>query len=435
MQQLLGNPWWLLALAALGAVAVVSVIVTLFFSLGRRPTEIWVTQAPAVDSRDFLAGISGTVNAPLQEGGTARLLNNGDRIFPAMIEAFEQAERSINFMVYIWEPGKVSDRFFDVLVRKAEEGVEVRVLLDGMGGIRAPREDVERLRKAGGQVQYFRALQVGKLTRFHKRNHRRAVVVDGRIGYTGGAAVGDKWLGDAEGEEEWRDVMVEVRGCLAANLQSAFTQLWANSCGEILMGPAFYPSDEEAAKVGERLSRHVNVVSSPADESHPLRKFYYLSFRCARERIYLTSPYFVPDDETREVLADRARKGVDVRLLLPDEHTDAGPIRKASHSYYQPLLDAGVRIYEYQGTMMHTKALVVDGVWSALGSANMDIRSKELNEENVIGILDREFGDEVERTFLDDLRHAREITADEWRRRGVWPRIGERFWVLFAEQY
>ncbi|HEX2191447.1 MAG TPA: phospholipase D-like domain-containing protein [Longimicrobiaceae bacterium] len=435
MSQLMQHPWWLLVLAALGAVAVVSVVVTLFFSLGRRPKEIWVNQAPAVDSGDFLVGISGTLNAPLQKGGTARLLNNGVEIFPAMLKAFDEAERTINFMVYIWEPGEVSDRFFDVLVRKAKEGVEVRLLLDGMGGIRVPRADLDRLKEAGGRVAWFGAFRLGKLTRFYKRNHRRAVVVDGKVGYTGGAAVGDKWLGDARGEEQWRDMMMEVRGCAASNLQSAFTQLWAGACGEILLGPAFYPPEDEAEPAGERLSRHVNVISSPSDAAHPLRKFFFISFRCARERVYVTSPYFVPDDETRQVLADRARSGVDVRLLLPDDHTDAKPIRLASHSYYQPLLDAGVRIYEYQGAMIHAKSLVVDGKWVVMGSANMDIRSKELNQENVIGILDEEFGEQVERTFLADLERAREITAEEWRRRGLGPRVLERFCVLFAEQY
>ena len=435
MSQLLDYPWWITLFAALGVVATLSVIVTLFFALGRRPKEIWVNQAPAVDTEDFLLGVSGTINAPLVSGGTARLLNNGAEIFPAMLKAFEEAERTINFMAYIWEPGRVGDRIFDVLTRKAKEGVEVRLLLDGMGGIRAPRDRIEELKAAGGQVEWFRALRFGKLTRFHKRNHRRAIIVDGKVGFTGGAAVGDKWLGDAQDEEHWRDVMVELRGCAASNLQSAFTQLWASVCGEILIGPPFYPPDEGAAKAGEKLSRHVNVISSPADESHPLRKFFFVSLRCARERIYLVSPYFVPDDETRKVIADRARKGVDVRLLLPDSHTDAMPIRMASHSYYQPLLDAGVRIYEYQQTMIHAKVLVVDGKWSILGSANMDIRSKELNQENVIGILDEEFGTQVESTFLQDLERAREIRPEEWRRRGIWPRVVERFWVLFAEQY
>lgn len=435
--QLLEYPWWILLFAGLGALTTATVIVSLFFSLGRRPQRIWVSQAPEVDSADFLAGLSGTVNAPLLKGGSARLLNNGVEIFPAMLEAFERAEHTINFMAYIWEPGEVSDRVFEVLTRRAAEGVEVRLLLDGMGGLRTPHEGIERLKEAGGQVQWFRKFRLGKVTRFHKRNHRRAIVVDGKVGFTGGAAVGDKWLGDAEHEEQWRDMMVELHGCAASNLQSAFTQLWGSSCGEILLGSEIYPPDEEAAEEegGEVLSRHVSVISSPSDESHPLRKFFFVSFRCARERIYLTSPYFVPDEDTRQVIAERARAGVDVRILLPDSHTDAKPIRMASHSYYQELLDAGVRIYEYQETMIHAKSLVVDGKWAVMGSANMDIRSKELNQENVIGILDEEFGRQVERTFLADLERSREIRADEWRRRGILPRIAERFWVLFAEQY
>jgi cardiolipin synthase len=435
MGNLLSYPWWILLFSVLGVVSAAAAIVTLFFSLGRRPREIWVTQAPAVHTKDFLLGISGTVNAPLQKGGTARVLNNGVEIYPAILEAFRQAQRTINFMAYIWEPGKVSKQFFDVLCERAREGIEVRVLLDGMGGIRAPDEGIERLREAGGKVQWFRQFRFGKLTRFHKRNHRRAIVIDGKVGFTGGAAVGDKWLGDAQSEEHWRDMMFEVRGCAASNLQSAFTQLWASSSGEILIGPAFYPHDEDTVDAGEELSHHINVISSPSDESHPLRKFFFISFRCARERLYVTSPYFVPDDETRQVLADRARAGVDVRLLLPNEHTDAVPIRWASHSYYDELLAAGVRIYEYQKTMMHAKCMVADGAWSVVGSANMDIRSKELNQENIIGILDRGFGRQLEETFLADLEQAREIRLDAWRKRGIGARILERFFVLFAEQY
>lgn len=435
MTPFLPGPWWVTLFFAIGVVAVISAVVTLFFSLGRRPGDIWVTQAPAVDTEDFLLGISGTLNAPLVKGGGARILNNGVEIFPAILEAFGKAERSINFMVYIWEPGEVSRRIVDALCERARDGIEVRLLLDGMGGLRAPDEDVERLREAGGTVQWFRRFRLGKITRFHKRNHRRAIVIDGKIGFTGGASVGDKWLGDAQDPDHWRDMMVEVTGCAASNLQSAFTQLWASTCGEILIGPAFYPHDAEVAESAEELSRHVNVISSPADEAHPLRKFFFVSFRCARHRIYLTSPYFVPDDETRELLAERARAGVDVRLLVPSEHTDAKPIRWASHSYYQPLLAAGVRIYEYQRTMLHSKTLVVDGRWSIVGSANLDIRSKELNQENVIGILDRGFGTQLETTFVDDLRAAREIRLEEWRRRGLGARALERFWVLFAEQY
>lgn len=437
MDALQSAPWWLTLLAVLGAVGLLYAVVSLFFSLGRRPNEMSVTMAPAVNTEDFLLAASGIVNAPLVSGGTARVLNNGVEIFPAIVKALEDAERSINFMAYIWEPGKVSDRMFEVLTRRAGEGVEVRLLLDGVGGMRAPDEDLDRLREAGGRVQWFHPFALGKITRFHKRNHRRAIVADGTVAFTGGAAVGDNWLGDADSEDHWRDIMVEFRGCAAGNLQSAFAQLWASSCGELLVGPAFFPHDNSGNAVtqGEELSRHINVISSPAEEAHPLRKFFWISIRCAREKLYITSPYFVPDDDTRTLLAHRARHGVDVRLLVPNELTDAKPIRYASHSYYQPLLEAGVRIYEYQGTMIHTKTLVVDGRWSVVGSANLDIRSKELNQENVIGILDREFGAELEETFLDDLQSAREIRLAEWKHRALGQRVLERFWVLFAEQY
>jgi cardiolipin synthase len=337
-------------------------------------------------------------------------------------------------MCYIWEPGKVSDRMFDLLIARQRGGVKVRLMLDAFGAVAVPRERVQELVEAGGSFQWFHAAEFGKLTSFYKRNHRRAIVVDGRIAFTGGAAVADKWLGDAEDEEHWRDMMVEVRGSLAANLQSAFTQLWANTCGEILLGDDYYPRCEDVDGDGEEVTQHVNVISSPAEASHPLRLFFCISFACARERIWITSPYFVPDPATRRILRQRARAGVDVRLLLPSRHTDAAVVRWAGHAYYRELLESGIRIFEYQRTMIHSKALVVDGKWSVVGSANMDIRSKELNQESVIGIMDSGFGKQLEDTFLDDLQQAKEITRDYWRTRGPFPRVRERFWEAFAEQ-
>jgi len=431
------SPWWLLFFFVVGVLATLSALVSLFSALGRRPRRFTLYEHPEVDSEEFLLGISGTVNAPLQSGGSARLLNNGVEIFPALLEAFRRAERSINFMTYIWEPGKVSDAILDVLCERARAGVEVRVMLDAMGAWRAPNRRFKELEQAGGRVRWFQAFKLGKLSNFHKRNHRRAIVVDGHVGFTGGASVADKWLGDAQDEKHWRDMMVEVRGCLAGNLQSAFTQLWTSTTGEILIGDAFYPretgGDEHPGH--EELSRHVNVISSPAQASHPLRVFFWISFACARQSIYVTNAYFAPDRETRRVLCDRARAGVDVRLLLPNRLTDAKVVRLAGHSYYQELLEAGVRIYEYQTTMIHSKTLVVDRKWSIVGSANMDIRSKELNQESAIGILDAEFGQQIEATFLEDLEQSKEIVLEEWKRRGLLARLGERFFVLFAEQY
>jgi cardiolipin synthase A/B len=427
------HPWWLVTLASIGALATGGAIVSLFFALGRRPQRMWTDEIGAVDSPDFLRPLCALLNVPLRRGGTATLLNNGDSYFADMLATIAAAERSVHFMVYIWEPGDVSDQFFDALCERAAAGVQVRVLLDGLGGIRTPDDGIDQLREAGGKVGTFRPPTFGKLLRFHRRNHRRAIVIDGRVAYTGGAAVGDKWKGDARNEDEWRDAMVRVDGCLAHNLQSAFCELWAFCTGEVLTGDAVFPPDIDDDSDSDVVS--CGVISSPSSEEHPLRLFFFLTFLAARERLWITTPYFVPDKHTREVVKRRARAGCDVRILMPNEHTDAKPIRRASHSYYEELLNAGVRIYEYQPTMMHSKLVVVDGKWSAVGSANMDIRSKELNEENVLGILDETLARQLEETFLADLERSSEIDRVAWRRRGFAARIIERIAVLFAEQY
>lgn len=427
--------WLVVGLALVGALAVSSAILTLFFTFGRRPGRFTITERPSVGDEDFLVGVAGTMNAPLQSGGEAVLLNNGVEIFPAILRAIREAEHNVNFMCYIWEDGRASDRVFDALLERQRAGVQVRLMIDAFGGLNAPRRRIRELQAAGGKFSWYHALRFGKVTSFYKRNHRRAIVVDGRVGFTGGAAVADQWLGDAHDGDHWRDQMVEVRGCLAHNLQSAFTQLWANATGEVLMGENFYPvASLKPQGGGDALTRHVHLASSPSQSSHPLRVFMWISLACARERIYLATPYFAPDTSTRRILMERARAGVDVRLLLPGKLTDAAIVRWAGHAFYQSLMEAGVRIYEYQPTMMHSKSLVVDGLWSIHGSANMDVRSKELNQESVIGILDERFGHQVETTFLADLDEAREITLEEWRRRGPLFHLRARFWMMFAEQ-
>src|SRR5688572_17351924 len=264
-------------LAGIGGVAVVGIIVTLFFSFGRRPSDIAIPGNPPVESPDFLLGLAGVAGGPLRSGGTARLLNNGDAFFPALRQAISGAKRSVNFFVYIWEDGKASDDVMAALMERAKAGVEVRVLLDAMGSTSSPEDDFERLKAAGARVKVFRQARLGKLTRFHMRNHRRAIVIDGSIAFTGGMAVGDKWLGNAANEDQWRDSMVEVTGPLAATVQSAFVDNWAHvedddAAGEILVGSAFFPEFmPPAAASGESIALHTGVNSSPSSENHPMR--------------------------------------------------------------------------------------------------------------------------------------------------------------------
>jgi len=413
-------------------------VLVLFTALGRRPPGIPRVPRCAVGTDDFLLALGGVINSPVQDGGRARLLDNGDAFFPAMLDAIRSAERSVNFTTYIWKDGEVSDRFVEALAERARAGVEVRLLIDALGGIDAPSEGIERLRAAGARWEWFHPLRFGRLTRAHRRNHRRALVVDGRIGFTGGASIMDKWLGNAEGPHGWRDCMIEVHGPLAVSLQSTFTQLWAATTGEVLAGPAYYPTDPDAgppAEDTEPIRRHVNVVSSPSAEAHPMRHVFWLTILSARERVYITNPYFVPDELLLEALKERAGAGVDVRVLVPNEHNDVFLVRWASHGYYETLLEAGVRIYEYQPTMIHQKLLVADGAWSIVGSVNMDVRSKQLNQENALGLADEELAAELERTFFHDLDSAVEIDLDRWRRRPLWRRGVERFFRIFEEQF
>jgi cardiolipin synthase len=426
-------PWWLETLAGVGTAAIIGGILSLFFAVGRRPEKLWVTEAPPVESRDFLVSLSGTVDAPLRTGGTVELLNNGTGFFPSLLEAIRGARHTVNVSCYIWEEGQVADQVLAALEERARAGVEVRVLLDGMGASQAPEMDA--LKSAGGKVVTFRPARFGKLMRFHKRNHRRAIVMDGRVGFTGGSAMADKWLGDADSKEHWRDTMVRVTGPMALTLQSAFADAWGFASGEILQGPRFFPPEVETGPDAAGTLIHTGLASTPASDTHPLRLFLAQCFLSAREKLYITTPYFVPDRQTREAVAERARAGVDVRILMPDEHTDAKMIRLTSHHYYDELLSAGVRIYEYKRTMMHAKHIVVDGKWSVVGSANMDVRSVELNLENVIGILDEDFARTLEVTFEEDLKHAREFHLEEWRKRGTWERVKERLASLLAEQY
>jgi cardiolipin synthase A/B len=452
-------PWWVIVFAVIGFIAVCTALITLFSPLGRRFPSARISDAPAVTSPEFLAAVAGTAAAPVRSGGTVQLLNNGVGFFPALLQDLRAARRTIHFVVYIWEPGQASDQVFAVLIERARAGVTVRLLLDGLGGMKAPEKDVEALKAAGGKVEVFRAPAFGKLTRFHKRIHRRAIVMDGLVGYTGGMAVGDKWLGNADSPEHWRDTMVRVTGPLAGTVQSAFVSPWTQTTGELLAGVDVFPPEPvvpeaaptaasapsaptaptgpagAGARPAQSVTLHTGLDSSPSSEDHPLRLWFLQTFVSARQKLYITTPYFVPDGATREVVANRARSGVDVRIVLPDEHTDAKPIRLTSHSYYEELMEAGVHVYEYQPTMMHTKGVVVDGVWSVVGSANMDIRSKELNSENVLGILDEGFGRQMEEAFLADLKVSQEIGLEEWRRRGWWAKTKERVAVLFAEQY
>lgn len=400
-----------------------------FTSLGDGPGRLKTSGTLRLRGDHFFSTLEGAVHGTFQSGGDAAIVNNGDGFFPALFDAIAKAEKSINIMVFIWMRGPLGDSIFDALIERAKAGVEVRLLLDAFGCALTRGAKVDELRKAGGKVVYFRPLKFGIIHRFHRRNHSRAFVFDGKVGFTGGMAIQGRWEGNAGDPDHWRDMMVKVTGPMAAGIQKPFATLWANVTGEMLVGEKFFPTLPH-----EDQPRWISLISSPSFESHPARKVFAISCAAAQKSICIRNSYFVPGPVVSDILQDQARDGIDVRVLVPDNKNDQKLAYHAGRYFYDELLEAGVKIYEYQPTMIHTKSLLVDDTWSVFGSANLDIRSHELNEENMLGIFDEKLGAEHRQDFNNDLQKARQLSLVEWRQRPLRNRILERLCVLFAQQ-
>ncbi len=422
-------PWWAATLIWIGIIAIIGVLGALFLpDWPSRDFTIGFRADPG--SETFVQWTAGYLNSPMLQGGEVTILQNGDAFYPAMLDAINKARDSVNFEVYIFEPDEVGRQFMDAFKERARAGVEVRLLLDGFGGIKMRKRYRDELAEAGVKVSRFRPFGLRSLVRFYKRPHRRAIVIDGRIAFTGGAAVSKKWKGNVSNPHEWRDSMTRVTGPMVAGIQTAFASNWVYSCGEVIAGPRFFPSLERVpGPCG------VSVVSSPSDAMQPIRLLFWISFINAQERLWICNSYFIPDERLRGAVIDRAKRGVDVRILVPGNHTDAVPVQAAGRTYYEELLSAGVRIFEFQPSMMHAKTAVVDSAWSIVGSANLDERSMELNEENVLGVADRDFALAIERGVGEDIARSREILLEEWRKRSIFRRGLEWVCKVLIEQY
>jgi cardiolipin synthase len=424
--------WWEISLFVMGVLALCFTLSTLFFAVGDKPARIYTdAPVPPVSSLEFSIALSNLVGAPADRGGSVTVLNNGDEFIPELLRAIQGATRTINFSVYIWKDGDFSDKVLSALLKKQQEGVKVRVLLDGFGAAGISDRKFAPLVSAGGRVEKFRTPKFGQLTRFHRRNHRRAIVIDGEVGFTGGMAVSDIWEGHAQDPDHWRDMMFRVTGPMARRLQAGFVDMWASSSGEILVGPDTYP-DPSTDSAG--VERFISLANSPADDEQSMAYFFLVPIMAAQHSVYLASPYFIPDAHMLRVLEEKARAGVDVRLLLPGHHTDNLITRASSQARYDALLQAGVKIYEYRPTFIHAKFAVIDGVWSIVGSPNLNSRSRQLDQEVAFGILDRGLGSRLHSTYLNELQQSDAITLDAWRKRNPLNRALETFARVLDQQ-
>jgi cardiolipin synthase len=370
---------------------------------------------PAVTDPQFARTVALLTKVDLLLGNSAEILNNGDETYPRLWADLHAAKRSITLQMYYAQPGAVADSLAAIVAERARAGVRVLFLHDAFGSQNLRAEYFDRLRRAGVIVAVFRPLHWWTLDQFSHRSHIRVVVVDGTVAYTGGFGLDDKWLGDGRTPNQWRDTNVRFTGPAATQLQAAFVAGWTEATGTLLTGDLLFPPEgfrPEGTQYAGLLHAAPTIGSTSAE------RFLALSIAAARRRLSISNSYFVPDDDFRRMLIDAARRGVDVRILTTSDQTDVKTTWYAGRARYEQLLEGGVRIYEYQPTMMHSKSLVVDGLWSSVGTLNFDNRSLAFNDESNLLVLDAAFGARMEQIFHDDLRFSREIDLERFRRRG-----------------
>ncbi len=385
----------------------------------------------APDSDEFVHLLAVVADAHLYDDTVFEVLTNGDRFYAAELQAIRAARTYICMEAYIFQKGEIADRFIEALAGRARAGIDVRLVLDAVGSFNTWPSTFRELIAAGGRVCWYNPLRWYNFARYNNRTHREMLIVDGTTAFIGGAGVADHWYKSRNRKNRWRDTMVEVRGQAVDSLQAMFIENWLESSGELLANCSYYP-----ARKANGSGRVMVVNSTPScGRSTRARMLVQILLATARRRIHLTTPYFLPDRGVRRVLIDALTRGVEVKILVPGKHSDHLLTRRSSRRLYGSLLRSGAEIYEYQPSMIHTKSLVVDGLWSVAGSTNFDSRSFGINDEVNVAAFDEGLAAHLDEDFHADLRVSRRITYEEWSRRPAIERANEWLgWLIERQQ-
>jgi cardiolipin synthase A/B len=417
-------------LAVIGLAASFLVFITVLnLAPERRQVRNPIEHTFSTSDPQFLRTMNSVFGDDILPGHRIDTLVNGDEIFPAMLAAIAGARSTVNFETYIYWSGEIAYRFAETLAERSRAGVEVRVLVDWVGSQPFDQDVVDIMLDAGVAFERFRPVHWYTLDRVNNRTHRKILVVDGVIGFTGGVGIGDEWKGDARNPSEWRDNHYMIEGPAVAGLQAAFAENWLEARGEVLLGDRFYP---EIAAEGEAAAQ--TIKSSPEGGSRSMHQMLLMALAAADSHIRIAMAYFVPDDVSIRQLIEARERGVEIDIILPNHLTDAAVVRYASRHFWGELLDAGIRIHEYQPTMYHPKFLVVDDNWVTMGSANFDERSFRINDEANVNVYDEAFAAEHIAIFKEDLARSRLISRAEWQERGLVTKISDWFWSTFRAQ-
>lgn len=404
-------------------------VLAMNFATPEKKLESLIKPHYGVSEPGFRREMSVMLGPAILPGNRVTSLQNGDQIFPAMLEAIRGATTSITFETYIYWSGDIGKEFTDALAERAQAGIPVNVIVDWAGSIKMQDDLLDEMTQAGVNVQKYRPLHWYTLGRINNRTHRKLLVIDGRTGFTGGVGIADQWLGHAQDADHWREAHFRVEGPAVAQMQAAFNDNWVKTTGEVLNGEAYFPALQPVGDMDAHL-----FIASPAGGSESMHLMYLMAIAAAEHSIDLAASYFVPDELIVKALLQARQRGVRIRILLPGPHIDSDAVRLASRAGWGELLQAGIQISEYQPTMLHVKLLVVDNELVSVGSTNFDIRSFRLNDEASLNLYDRTFAAQMTATFEDDLQHGKRYTYEMWQKRPLKEKLIERFVLPFKSQ-
>lgn len=411
---------WTIVLTA--AITALAVVLAMNFSTPEKKIERKIAHRHSISDPQFQREMSVLLGPAILPGNHVVDYENGDEIFPAMLEAIGSARETITFETYIYWSGDIGQRFADALGERARAGVAVHLMIDWVGSIKMDESMLEDMKSAGVLVERYRPLHWYNLGRMNNRTHRKLLVIDGRVGFTGGVGIADQWTGHAQDPDHWREAHFRIEGPAVAQMQSAFNDNWIKTTGTLLNGPAYFPPLEPVGDMAAHL-----FIASPAGGSESMHLMYLSAIAAADHSIDLAASYFVPDELITKALVAARLRGVRVRVLLPGEHIDSETVRLSSKAGWGELLQAGIEIHEYKPTMLHVKLLIVDDELVSLGSTNFDIRSFRLNDEASLNVYNRDFATRMTEVFEKDLKDAKQYSYEMWSRRPLHEKLAEKF--------
>ena len=410
---------WTIVITALATAFAIAI--ALNFATSEKKIERKIEHRYAIADPQYLREMSVMLGPAVVDGNRVSALQNGAEIFPAMLEAIHGARISVTFETYIYWSGEIGAKFAEALSERARAGIPVNVTIDWVGSIKMEQALIDRMEEAGVRVQRYRPLHWYNISRMNNRTHRKLLVIDGTIGFTGGVGIADQWQGNAEDAEHWRETHFRIEGPVVAQLQAAFNDNWIKTTGEVLNGETYFPPLGEAGGMLAHL-----FVASPSGGSESMHLMYLMAIAAAVRSIDLEASYFVPDELAITALLAARERGVRVRIIVPGEHIDSEAVRLSSRASWGPLLAAGVEIHEYLPTMMHTKLLIIDDEMVSVGSTNFDIRSFRVNDEASLNVYDRGFAMQMTAAFEQDLARTKKYDYALWKKRPLRDKLAER---------